>query len=449
MRKMKTMKKTLSLLLVAALLMSVFTACSKDGKTDKTDTKQNDNTKAEQNDSSKKEPDSKTEEKQVTLVVWGDTANQATQETTFTALNKAFEDKYPNIKLDYQYSGSYEALNVAVQSDSLPDLFWVQGNKTNKMKEMAEGGYLLNLDKYNFETSRFPDECIQYATESGSLYCSFPSFFDYALMYYNKDMFQKYNLSVPETWDDFVNILETLKSNGETPISFGGKGEFDRYWLMGVMGPALYDNVLGQINDRVTDVDYSNMVKGFNYYREFAEKGYLGENIEATDGTGAQLAFMNGKAAMIVDGTWSNSIYSESGLNVGRFALPGEDGLKYSQYGPSNVNTYAASSKTKYPDEAAKYIEFLNSLEAQQIVFDNFGSIPMVKDIEIADEATKEMADFDVVGYNIYNVLSSWAGENCAPQDIFLGDILPKLMMSEYNGDEAVAKLKDELAKGN
>lgn len=71
----------------------------------------------------------------VTLTVWGDTDNQAILEESFTAINQAFEEKYPNIKLDYQYSGSFDTINVAVQSDSLPDLFWVQGNKSTKMAD--------------------------------------------------------------------------------------------------------------------------------------------------------------------------------------------------------------------------------------------------------------------------------------------------------------------------
>lgn len=441
---MKNLKKILSIILVTTLMGTTFIACTKGEtveKNDKTDAVKDDTTEVKKEDTVKEE--------QVTITVWGDQESQAWEEPYFTEINKIFEAKYPNIKLDYQYSGSDEAINVALQANSLPDLLRVQGNKTSKMMEMVKGGFLLNLDKYNLDSSRFPETSIDYATEDGSVYCSYPSFLDYALIYYNKDIFQKYNLSVPNTFDEFLTLVETLKASGEQAIAFGGKGDFDRYWFMGVMGTALFDNVIGEIANKSADIDYSNMVKAFDYYREFGEKGYLGENYVATDGAGAQLAFTNGKAAMIADGTWNNQIYIDANLNIGRFAFPGVDGKRYAQSGPSNTNTYAVAATTKHPAEAAKYIEFLNSIEAQQLFTDILASVPLVKDLVITNETTAEMADFDVVGYNIYQILSEAGNENSKPQDVFIAEILPKLMLSEITGQEAVDKLKAEIAKAN
>jgi raffinose/stachyose/melibiose transport system substrate-binding protein len=419
------MKKILSLVLTSVLVMTMFAGCSS-----KTDNKGN-------NDSA---------EEKVTLTIWGDTDNQALLESSFNKINEAFEEKYPNIKLDYQYSGTFDTINIAVQSNSLPDLFWVQGNKSTKMAELARNGYILPLDDYNLDASRFPSASVEYATVDGSIYCSYPSFFDYAVLYYNKEIFDKYGLDKPATWDEFVTTLDTLAQNGETPISFGGKGDFDRYWLMQVMAPALFNDTLTALKDKGTP-DYAPMEKAFDLYREFAEKQYLGKDFASVDGVGAQLAFTNGKAAMLIDGTWNNQLYKEVGFEVGRFAIPSNDGTRYAQSGPSNYNTYAVAKSTKHADEAVKYIEFLNSKESQQIIEDELGTIPLVKDITPKDETVGELADYDVVGANIYHVLSGVADENGKPQDLLLGEVLPKLMMSEITGAEGVQIIKDEIAK--
>ena len=92
--------------------------------------------------------------------VWGDPDNQAVIEPVFEKINAAFEEAHPNIKIDYQWSGSFDNINVATQSDSLPDLFWVQGNKSTKMAELAKNGYILNLDEYELDASRYPQSCI-------------------------------------------------------------------------------------------------------------------------------------------------------------------------------------------------------------------------------------------------------------------------------------------------
>jgi len=418
------MKKIISLVLAGTLALSMLTGCG-----------------------SKKESagDNKKEE-QVTLTVWGDTDNQALLETTFTKVNEAFEDKYPNIKLDYQYSGTFDTINIAAQSKSLPDLFWVQGNKSTKMADLAKNDYLLPLDDYHFDSSRFPSESVEYATVDGSIYCSFPSFFDYAVMYYNKDIFNKYGLDKPGNWDEFVNILDVLAKNGETPISFGGKGDFDRYWLVQAIAPALSNDTLVALKEN-KEPDFAPMEKMFDIYRGFAEKGYLGKDFASIDGVGAQMAFTNGNAAMLVDGTWNNQLYTEVGFEAGRFAIPSADGKVYAQSGPSNYNTYAIAKTTKHPDEAAKYIEFLNSSESQQIFEDELGTIPLVQDLTLKDETVKDLSAYDVVGENIYHVLSGIADESGKPQDIFLGDVLPKLMMSEIDGSKGVQMIKDEMAK--
>lgn len=433
---MKKIAKIIVLVLALSLLVSM-AACGK------TSDQKNDTSGNETSGDSNTGTNAET----VTLTVWGDPDNQAVLEEPFKLINEAFEKKYPNIKIDYQFSGSFDALNVAVQSDSLPDLFWVQGNKSTKMAEMATNGFLLNLDKYNLDTSRFPQGSIDYATVDGSIYCSFPAFTDYVTTYYNKDIFDKYGLTKPETWEDFAKACETLKQNGETPIALGGKGDWDRYWFIQLTAPVFYDDLLASLNEFNFDVDYAPMAKGFSVFREFVEKGYFGSDVAATDGAGAQLAFTNGKAAMIIDGTWNNSVYEETGMNIGRFAIPDANGKRYSQSGFSNFLTYAASSKTKHPDEAAKYIEFLSSKEAQQIRHDLVGGIPVVDDIEAASEAIREMADFDIIGFNVYHVLSAVANENSKPQEILISDIGPRVMMGDMTGEEAAEAIKNEVAK--
>lgn len=384
----------------------------------------------------------------VTLTIWGDADNQAILEQSFTEINEAFEKEHPGIKVDYQYSGTFDTINVAVQSDSLPDLFWVQGNKSTKMAELAKNGYILNLDSYNLDSSRYSQAAIDYATVDGSVYCSYPAFLDYATIYYNKDLFGSLQLEKPSTYEELLSAIETLAENGYTPVALGGKGDFDRYWLIQIMAPALCQETMNQISKHEA-IDFTAMEKMFDTYREWSEKGYMGKDFASVDAVGAQLAFTNGEAGMIVDGTWNNQMYRELNFEVGSFAFPGEDGTRYAQSGESNYTTYAIASKTEHPQEAVEYLKFLNSKQAEQIVENYVGSIPSVKDLSIRDESVEEHSQFDIVGSNIYHVLSSVADETGKPQDVFLGEVLPKLMMSEITGKDAVEMIKAEMDKSS
>ena len=42
-------------------------------------------------------------------------------------------------------------------------------------------------------------------------------------IYYRKDIFAKYGLGEPRSMADLMNIFETLKKNGVTPIAIGTK----------------------------------------------------------------------------------------------------------------------------------------------------------------------------------------------------------------------------------
>lgn len=416
------MKKTIFIISMSIIMLLVLTGC---------------------NSGNKSKENSKNE--QVELVVWGDADNQAMFEGAFTKINDIFEKNNPEIKINYQFSGTLDSINVALQSDSLSDLFWVQGNKSSKMAEMVKGGYLLPIDDLSYE--RFPQESIDYATVDGKVYCSLPCFISYVTFYYNKDIFEKNNVTVPENWEDFEKIVNKFSKRGITPIALGGNGDFDRYWYIQASASSLASEDIDSIVAARQNGNFKKLEEVFTNFQEFSKNNSFGKDFISTDGTGAKLLFTNGNAAMIPDGTWNSQSFFESGLNIGTFSLPGKDGKKYAQTGPSNINTYAISSKTKYPKEARKYIEFLNSKEAQQIIEDETGEVPMLEDIKPRDKEVAELAKFDLVGANIYNKFSQIATETSKPQDLLLTTLLPNLIQEKITPEEAILQLKEELAK--
>lgn len=181
-------------------------------------------------------------------------------------------------------------------------------------------------------------------------------------------------------------------------------------------------------------------------FRDFTDKGYFGKDFLAQDYAASQFAFTNGKAAAIIDGTWANATYVDSGMNLGRFSIPNKDGKKIVQSSYSNFMTYAVSANSKHPDQAAKYIDFLNSLEAQQILEDAIGLVPTIKDIVAKDEGVKELAVFDEAGVNIYTVLTALSTPESNAADVLMKDVIPKLMTSAITGAEGAATL-DKAAK--
>ena len=58
--------------------------------------------------------------------------------------------------------------------------------------------------------------------EDGNVYL-FPESLNCEFFLYRKDIFEKYSLDVPKTWDDFLDVCKTLKEKEEIPLIVAGK----------------------------------------------------------------------------------------------------------------------------------------------------------------------------------------------------------------------------------
>ncbi|BDH60805.1 sugar ABC transporter substrate-binding protein [Lysinibacillus sp. PLM2] len=76
--------------------------------------------------------------------------------------------------------------------------------------------FLEPLDSYiqkdNFDVERWPKSLVELSTFDGSIY-SFPVRGHVQMMFYRDDIFKKYNLEVPTTWDEFDIVAKTIKDN--------------------------------------------------------------------------------------------------------------------------------------------------------------------------------------------------------------------------------------------
>jgi raffinose/stachyose/melibiose transport system substrate-binding protein len=124
-------------------------------------------------------------------------------------------------------------------------------------------------------------------------------------VYYNKDIFTKYNLQSPTTWDQMLSEAQQLKQNGITPFAAAGKDT----WLL-----PLYDDTFGATRyggsefekkllngqAKFTDPDYVAALDVLNQLKPYFPKDQMG--LAETD---VQTLFATGKAAMIPEGSFA------------------------------------------------------------------------------------------------------------------------------------------------
>lgn len=100
-----------------------------------------------------------------------------------------------------------------------PDLFMYFGSSVFKM---AQNGYWGSLDEGSAWVGDLNPSFKQNMTYEGSLY-AYPLDCSGEGVFYNKKVFEDNGLKVPETYEDFLTVCDTLKSKGITPVALGAR----------------------------------------------------------------------------------------------------------------------------------------------------------------------------------------------------------------------------------
>lgn len=184
------------------------------------------------------------------------------------------------IEPEFQATSDYKTkLSTTMASDAEPDIFFTYelsflGNYVNGDKVVDLQEYL-NADEA--WASSFNGGVLDQVTYNGDVY-AIPFAQSVAVMYYNKDIFAQYGLSVPTTYDEYCKVCDTLVQNGVTPVALASTS--DDAWLVsqyiqqlsnGIAGYELFDSLnkgTGKWNDPA-------FIQAAQLFQAEIDKGYF------------------------------------------------------------------------------------------------------------------------------------------------------------------------------
>ncbi len=182
---------------------------------------------------------------------------------------------------------------------------------------------------------------------------------------YNKTMFEAFGLSEPETYEDFLNICQTLVDNGITPIGVGGADLWHlEYW----MNHFFHTDVLSTDENWLkhcslgtvswTDAAGETML---NHIFNLVDAGYVDDNWLTTTDTSLAYRMSNGRMALLYTGPWTAAAIESINekMQLGWFYVPDEDGAVYAT---DNLDTFWSVTAACAEDEE-KYAAAMTFLE--------------------------------------------------------------------------------------
>lgn len=268
----------------------------------------------------------------------------------------------------------------------------------------------------HMKDNKFSEVSMNYNIYNNKIY-GLPIEIIYEGLYINKDLFEKYNIKIPQTYEELKSAIIAFKEQDIIPIAFNCAPE----------GTYLYQNIAMKLGGK-EDIENPFIngkisrcyIESLYYLKELYDLGAFPCNAFTIDDRERNRLFLEKKAAMIVQGSWfigEGAVnYNDKSVDIIRFpSLPnGKADESAIVYGLGNGNFHLSSKA--YEDEAKreiviKFLKYLTSEEVAKELVYSTGSICDVEDIMKIDD--KYLIN---KGYELVENCSEYVG----PPDSFI-----------------------------
>lgn len=371
----------------------------------------------------------------------------------YEPLIEGFEKANPDIKIEFTtttgaQAGYQQTLQTRISGGQLTDVFVMP---PEQMSDLVKNKIVMDLSDMSFISKLTESNKDTYSVD-GKLYGMSLSSWNNAYAY-NKDLLAKAGYdTIPETWDEFIQMLKDLKDAGvEKPYlePKAGLGAPVEAWI-GFDSSKQDKSIDQQITDGETTFTKS-YTKYYDEWQKLITEGVMGSEVSGLADDQVRTEFTAGRLAVMPSGAWDISTFNDAGLNYsfGRIPMLHKGDTPWA---PGSADpSYAINAKLtgKKLENVKKLFEYMTSDEGLKAYQKGTGGIPSIQGVEPeVDEHFKEAYDLYVKTGNVYLQTLDWpeSGRSALRAECFaqlqqvaLGSITPQ--QASENLDAKLATL--------
>jgi raffinose/stachyose/melibiose transport system substrate-binding protein len=316
----------------------------------------------------------------------------------FKEVAEKFEKDNPGVKVKltrFPNDSFKEKLSVAMAGGEVPDVFQSWGG--GWLKNFADDGKVLDITD-DVEEGHFNQLALDNAIYNDKVY-GLPIGLTLDLVFYNKEIFEKYELEAPVTFDEWLHVIDVLNENNVIPIALTNQTKWPgAYYLMNfaarIGGPDLFNSAFHREGKGFDDPAY---VEAGEYIQKLVKANAFNPGFNGVpydEGQGRQLLY-SGQAAMmdmtisLVNNVRDEAPDFEEKLDFFLFpTIPGGKGDQ-TQVGGSASPVFSVSKDSEIADLSVEFIKALTSKEVAVDYVKRTGSLSAVAGIEPTDELVK------------------------------------------------------------
>ncbi|POQ99185.1 hypothetical protein AU468_10555 [Alkalispirochaeta sphaeroplastigenens] len=278
---------------------------------------------------------------------------------------KSFREQYPHIRLNVDVVPLEQVLteaSMAIQAGQGPDILQTD---SRRLPSLVVSNYLRPMDDMiqrwkaedpvNYEA--ISSSGWDHAMHGGKLYGVTLSAGPFNHVY-RKDWLSEAGLSVPETWDDVLDVARAMSDGTESRRGYTVRGPNSTVWFMShfqAMGGEFDEN-------NVMILDSEAGIYALTFYQTLVKEGLVSNDVLGWGSGDMRAAFITGRAGQ---GLIGNNIFPtiQEELEYGKEwaalpPLPRSDSQR--SYGYSSLGwPHVVASSTKHPYEASLVLRYL------------------------------------------------------------------------------------------
>ncbi|WP_158630144.1 ABC transporter substrate-binding protein [Cohnella sp. AR92] len=288
-------------------------------------------------------------------------------------LSEEYEADHPNVrfKIEAIPEGDLsQRITLLAASNDLPALFRYQSGRP--LLDLIRSDSVLDLGETFKELGLYGQlnpaavELLKSNVDGAGLY-ALPLEMNIEGFWYNKEIFAKYGLKEPQTWDEMMEIAAKLKAAGVQPFSVAGKDKWQITRLInGYAIRKIGVDAMEQVDQGKLKLTDPRFIEAAAVVQSMGLKGYLGKALNTLDVNAATDLFLQGKAAIYYSGSWllrdfnvpeRNKVGAD---NIGFFSIPlveGGEG-RLDEY-PMNAGLTTSFSKAAYTEEVGDWMRYV------------------------------------------------------------------------------------------
>lgn len=193
--------------------------------------------------------------------------------------------------------------------------------------------------------------------------------------YYDADMFKKFGIPVPPSYEDLKTAAPKLQAAGIIPVLHqGANAPLWPMWFFETFSQSVGDSIAktqANLDGHAKFTDAPD-VAGFTLIKQWVSDGLLSKDSLSVDQDGMRAAFANGRSAMYYGGTWEVPALQESvkSFQWGVFPFPRMPGSPYQPHhggGADNGICVASNIAPAHLDAAMRFIAYLTQPDVAAI----------------------------------------------------------------------------------